>query len=122
MWPLQSNSNTLVLASRVSSCVRPTISALLFTWAVAVPFGIYTAVRQYSFGDYALTTIGLIGLATPNFLLALILMYIGYEWFGVSIGGLFSMEYQEAPWSCGGLPLAPLCTWATMQKPSSGSS
>ena len=76
-----------------------TISALLFTWVMALPFGIYSAVRQYSIGDYALTTIGLIGLATPNFLLALILMYIGYEWFGVSIGGLFSLEYQEAPWS-----------------------
>ncbi|HIG40716.1 MAG: ABC transporter permease [bacterium] len=76
-----------------------TISALLFTWVMALPFGIYSAVRQYSIGDYTLTTIGLIGLATPNFLLALILMYVGYEWFGVSIGGLFSLEYQGAPWS-----------------------
>ncbi|MCZ6888011.1 MAG: ABC transporter permease, partial [Gammaproteobacteria bacterium] len=76
-----------------------TMSALLFTWAVALPVGVYTAVRQYSVGDYVLTSIGLMGLATPNFLLALILMYIGYEWFGVSIGGLFSPEFQEAPWS-----------------------
>jgi len=76
-----------------------TISALLFTWAVALPVGVYTAVRQYSFGDYALTTLGLIGLATPHFLLALILMYFGYEWFGISIGGLFSPQYQEAAWS-----------------------
>jgi len=76
-----------------------TFSALLFTWVVALPLGIYTAVRQYSIGDYTLTTIGLIGLATPNFLLALILMYAGYEWFGISIGGLFSPEYREAPWS-----------------------
>ena len=76
-----------------------TLSALLFTWVVALPLGIYTAVRQYSIGDYAFTSIALIGLATPNFLLALILMYIGYEWFGISIGGLFSPEYQEAPWT-----------------------
>ena len=76
-----------------------TISALLFTWVVAVPLGIITAVRQYSIADYLITSVGLIGLATPSFLLALILMYIGYEWFGVSIGGLFSMEYMEAPWS-----------------------
>jgi peptide/nickel transport system permease protein len=76
-----------------------TVSALLFTWVIAVPFGIYSAVRQYSLGDYALTTIALIGLATPNFLFALILMYVGYEWFGISIGGLFSPEFQQAPWS-----------------------
>ncbi|MDA0789249.1 MAG: ABC transporter permease [Proteobacteria bacterium] len=76
-----------------------TISALLFTWVVAIPIGVYTAVRQYSIGDYVLTSLALIGLATPSFLLALILMYIGYEWFGISIGGLFSPEFQEAPWS-----------------------
>ncbi|MEM7020348.1 MAG: ABC transporter permease, partial [Pseudomonadota bacterium] len=76
-----------------------TISALLFTWAIAIPFGIYSAMRQYSIGDYTLTTVGLIGLATPNFLLALIFMYLGYEWFGISIGGLFSPEFEEAPWS-----------------------
>ena len=76
-----------------------TFSALLFTWVVAVPLGVYTAVKQYSVGDYLLTTIGLVGVATPAFLLALILMYVGYEWFGVSIGGLFSPEYIEAPWS-----------------------
>ena len=76
-----------------------TIAALFFTWIVALPLGVYSAVRQYSFGDYALTTVGLIGLATPNFLLALIMMFIGYEWFGISIGGLFSPEFRETPWS-----------------------
>lgn len=78
-----------------------TLSALLFTWVVALPLGVYTAVRQYSIGDYALTIIALIGLATPSFLLALILMYVGYEWFGISIGGLFSPEYRDAPWTWG---------------------
>ncbi len=75
-----------------------TISALLFTWVVALPLGIYSAVRQYTFGDYVLTTIALIGLAIPNFLLALILLYLGNEHFGISIGGLFSAEYKNAPW------------------------
>ena len=76
-----------------------TFSALIFVWVVAIPLGIYTAVRQYSIGDYTLTSAGLVGLATPPFLLGLILMYVGYEWFGISIGGLFSPEYREAPWS-----------------------
>ena len=76
-----------------------TVSALLFTWAVAVPAGVYSAVRQYSVGDYVLTTVMLMGLATPSFLLALVAMYIGYEWFGISIGGLFSPEYRDVPWS-----------------------
>ena len=84
---------------RIGYTLIITFAALIFTWIVAVPLGIYTAVRQYSVSDYALTSIGLVGLATPPFLLALILMYVGYEWFGISIGGLFSPEYIEAPWS-----------------------
>ena len=76
-------------------------SALIFTWVVALPIGIYSAVRQYSITDYVFTTSGLIGLATPNFLIALILMYLGHTWFGVSFGGLFSPEYLDAPWSWG---------------------
>jgi len=75
------------------------VGALIFTWVLALPIGIYSAVRQYSVADYTFTTIGLLGLATPNFLIALVLMYLGYTWFGVSIGGLFSPEYQNAPWT-----------------------
>lgn len=75
------------------------VGALIFTWLLALPIGIYSAVRQYSVADYAFTTIGLVGLATPNFLIALILMYLGHTLFGVSIGGLFSPEYMHAPWS-----------------------
>jgi peptide/nickel transport system permease protein len=75
------------------------LATLLFTWAVAFPIGVYSAVRKYSVGDYIATTIGFIGLATPNFLLALILMYVGVVHFGTSVGGLFSPEYQNAPWS-----------------------
>ncbi len=75
------------------------IGALIFTWVLALPIGIYSAVRQYSVGDYTFTLLGLLGLATPNFLIALLLMYAGYEWFGISIGGLFSPQYLDAPWS-----------------------
>lgn len=75
------------------------MSTLLFTWAVAFPIGVYSAVRKYSIGDYIATTIGFIGLATPNFLLALVLMYVGVVYFGSDVGGLFSPEYQNAPWS-----------------------
>ncbi len=75
------------------------LASLLFTWALAIPIGIYSAVRQYGFGDYFFTIVGLLGLATPNFMLALILMYLGYVWFGVSVGGLFSPDMTDAPWS-----------------------
>ena len=76
-----------------------TLSATLFTWLVAFPVGVLSALRQYSAFDYAATVLAFLGLATPNFLLALVLMYIGYDWFGIAIGGLFSPEYASAPWS-----------------------
>jgi peptide/nickel transport system permease protein len=75
------------------------MGTLLFTYIFAIPLGIYSAIRQYSVADYTFTIFGYIGLATPNFLLALILMYAANTWFGVSVGGLFSLEYQDAPWS-----------------------
>ena len=74
---------------------------LLFTWAVAVPIGIYSATHQYSAGDYFFTFIGFIGLATPSFLLALVIMWVGFAYLGLSVGGLFSSEYASAPWSLG---------------------
>lgn len=77
------------------------LATLLFTWAVAFPIGVYSAVHKYSIGDYIATMIGFIGLATPNFLLALILMYVGVVYFGTDVGGLFSNEYKNAPWSWG---------------------
>ena len=75
------------------------IVTILFTYAVAFPIGIYTAVRQYSIGDYTLSFIGFLGLATPNFLLALLLLYAANIWFGTSIGGLMDPEYVDQPWS-----------------------
>lgn len=72
---------------------------LLFIWAVALPIGIYSAVRKYSVGDYAATFFGFIGLAVPNFLLALVMMYVSFKYFGQSVGGLVSPEYIDAPWT-----------------------
>lgn len=74
-------------------------ATLLFIWAVALPIGIYSAVRQYSLGDYFFTFLGFVGLAIPNFLLALVLMYVAFKYFGQSVGGLFSPDFIEAPWS-----------------------
>lgn len=74
-------------------------AAMLFIWAIAIPVGIYSAVRKYSIGDYIATFVTFIGLATPNFILALILMFLSYRLFGQSIGGLFSPEFVSAPWS-----------------------
>ncbi|WP_421723598.1 ABC transporter permease [Bauldia sp.] len=87
--------------SRMMLTLCLSMAALLFTWAVAFPIGVYSAVKKYSVGDYVATTIGFIGLATPNFLLALILMYVGVVYFGTDVGGLFSDEYKNAPWSWG---------------------
>ncbi|MEZ4736895.1 MAG: ABC transporter permease [Caldilineaceae bacterium] len=75
------------------------ICSLFFVWIVAFPVGVYSAVRQYSVGDYVATLLGFIGVAVPNFLLALVLMYIAFKYFNQSVGGLFSPEYQEAPWN-----------------------
>ena len=75
------------------------IVTILFTYAVAFPIGIYTAVRQYSIGDYTLSFLGFLGLATPNFLLALLLLYAANIWFGTSIGGLMDPQYVDQPWS-----------------------
>lgn len=90
---------TSLIWNRLMLSFTLSLSTLLFVWAVALPVGIYSAVRQYSLGDYTFTFLGFIGLAIPNFLLALVLMYIGFKFFGQSVGGLFSPEYQEAPWS-----------------------
>jgi peptide/nickel transport system permease protein len=86
---------------RMGSTLAISIAALLFVWAVSLPIGIYSAMRRHSFGDYAFTFLGFIGLAVPNFIMALALMYFSYKVLGQSVGGLFSPEYVEAPWSWG---------------------
>ena len=84
---------------RLGLTVLISLSTLLFVWAIAFPIGIYSAVKQYSIGDYIATFFGFIGLATPNFLFALVLMYIGFQVFGQNVGGLFSPEFVDAAWS-----------------------
>lgn len=76
-----------------------TFLTVMFVWIVSLPIGVYSAVRQYSLGDYLATFFGFLGLATPDFLLGLVLMYIALKYFGQSVGGLFSPEYQDAPWN-----------------------
>lgn len=85
--------------SRLGLTLLVSTSTLLFTWIVSFTIGLYSATHQYSIGDYFATFIGFIGLATPNFMLALILMYLSFEFFGYSISGLFSYEFVDAPWS-----------------------
>ena len=80
------------------------LAVVVFVHLVSIPIAIYSATRQYSIGDYFATFLGYIGLATPNFLLALILLYYMNRWFGVSIGGLYDAPYASQPW-----------TWAKIQ-------
>ena len=72
---------------------------IIFTWLIAFPIGIYSATHKYSWGDYGFTFLGLLGLATPNFLLALVMMYFAKVWFGTSIGGMMDPKYINEPMS-----------------------
>ncbi len=75
------------------------LATLIFTWVVALPIGVYSATHQYAFSDYVITFFGFLGRGIPDFMLALILMWIGLIYLGTSAGGLFSLEYKQAPWS-----------------------
>jgi len=88
-----------VIGDRIWLTLLLSVAALFLTWGLALPIGIYSAVRQYSWGDYAFTLLGFIGIAVPNFLLALIIMYFAFVFFGTNVGGLFSAEYALSPWS-----------------------
>lgn len=90
-----------LIVERLPMTVVVALGALIFMYAMAIPIGIFSAFRQYSLWDYTFTTIGFLGLSIPNFLLALVLMFIFHQTFGISIGGLFSPEYRVAPWSLG---------------------
>ncbi|MDA1348928.1 MAG: ABC transporter permease, partial [Chloroflexi bacterium] len=90
---------TDVIGQRLVNTVLLALGTILFTWVLAVPIGIYSAVNHNSVGDYAATFVGFLGLAVPDFLLALLLLWIGFAYLGISVGGLYSAEYIEAPWS-----------------------
>ena len=88
-----------VVGDRMFLTVLVSTVTIIFTWLIAFPIGIYSATHQYSWGDYGLTLLGFIGLATPNFLLALVMLYLANVYFGTSIGGLMDAEYIGQPWS-----------------------
>ncbi|MEZ5275796.1 MAG: ABC transporter substrate-binding protein [Opitutaceae bacterium] len=89
-----------IVGDRILLTVGISFFTILFTWAIALPTGIYSAVRQYSIGDYILTFLGFIGMCVPGFLLALILIHLSSEWFGLKISGLFSAEFAgQVGWS-----------------------
>jgi peptide/nickel transport system permease protein len=86
---------------RMGTTLALSLAALLFVWAVALPIGIISAVYRHSIGDHFFTLLGFIGLAVPNFILALTLMYLSFSVFGQSVGGLYGPEYVGEPWSWG---------------------
>ncbi len=88
-----------MISDRIGMTLVVSFSSFIFSWMVALPIGVLSAVRQYSLADYIFSFIGFIGMATPGFLLALVLMYVAFKYGGVSLSGLFSTEFQNAPWS-----------------------
>jgi peptide/nickel transport system permease protein len=88
-----------VIGDRLSMTMVISLAAVVFTWGLALPIGVYSAVKRYSIGDYVATFIGFIGLAIPGFMLALVVMYVGFKYFDANVGGLFSAELADAPWS-----------------------
>ena len=88
-----------VVGDRLWLTILVSVVTIILTWLLAFPIGIYSATHQYSWGDYGLTLLGLIGLAVPNFVLALILMYFANVWFGTSIGHLMDQKYLNQPMS-----------------------
>ncbi|MCY3784845.1 MAG: ABC transporter permease [Chloroflexi bacterium] len=98
-WRAAEQPVTKILAEVLPFTVILSTLALIFTFAVAIPIGIYSATHQYRPGDYFFTAVGFIGLAVPNFMLALLLMYLLFKYFDITAGGLFSPEYALADWS-----------------------
>jgi peptide/nickel transport system permease protein len=88
-----------LIGERLALTVLLSAVTITFVWIVAIPIGVYSAIHKYSLLDYVFTFFGFLGLATPDFLMALVLMWIGFAYFGQDVGGLFSPEFQNAPWS-----------------------
>ena len=90
-----------VVGDRLFLTFLVSFTTIVFTYLVAFPIGVYSATHQYKLGDYLLTFIGFLGLATPSFLLALVLVYFAHVWFGISVGGLMDPRYVNQPWTMG---------------------
>jgi peptide/nickel transport system permease protein len=91
--------NIELIGERLWLTIILALFSFVFTWAVAIPAGIYSATHPHSPLDYALTVVNYVGVATPNFMLALILMWVAFSYFGLSVTGLFSSEFIDAPWT-----------------------
>jgi peptide/nickel transport system permease protein len=90
---------SFIIWDRIELTMIITLGGVLVSWLIAFPIGIYSAVRQYSLGDYLATFLAFIGISVPSFLLALVIMYIGFKYFNATVSGLFSSEMELAPWS-----------------------
>ncbi|MBE3144765.1 MAG: ABC transporter permease, partial [Planctomycetes bacterium] len=88
-----------LIRQRIPMTIVLALASILIVWGVAIPVGVYSASHQYSFGDQLITTISFIGLGTPGFLLALLVLYFAVVVLNLDVGGLFSREFQQAPWS-----------------------
>jgi peptide/nickel transport system permease protein len=88
-----------IIGDKIWLTIALTGFTIMVTWTLAIPIGIYSAIRQHSVGDYVFTLLGFSGLAVPDFLLGLILMYVAFAYFDMSVGGLLSADYQNVPWS-----------------------
>ena len=91
--------NVELIGEQLVLTIALAVFSFVLTWVIAIPAGIYSATHQRSVLDYILTVINYIGVATPNFMLALVLMWVGFAYFGISVTGLFSAEFADAPWS-----------------------
>ena len=91
--------NSELIRERLGLTILLALLSFVFTWMVAIPIGIYSATHRNSLIDYLVTVINYVGVAIPNFMLALILMWVAYSYFGVSVTGLYSREFEQAPWS-----------------------
>ncbi len=88
-----------IIGSRMGMTFFIAFLSFVVCWSFAIPVGVLVAIKQYTIIDYFFTFLGFIGLAVPGFLLALVLMYVSYSWFGLSVGGLFSQDMMLQPWS-----------------------
>ena len=93
--------NAELIGEQLGLTLALALMAFVLTWIIAIPAGIYSATHRRSVLDHVITVINYVGVATPNFMLALILMWIAFSYFGISITGLYSPEYVSAPWSVG---------------------
>jgi peptide/nickel transport system permease protein len=90
-----------LIGQRLAFTITISIFSLLLSWGIAVPIGVYSATHRYTIPDYLITVMQFLGLSIPSFLVALVLMVVAQRVFGQQVGGLFSLEYRDAPWSMG---------------------